>query len=147
MDSCARRIKQLDVQRDPLRFFLAVGAFSGLISMTVHSLFDFNLQIPANCLYFVVLMAVLSACTPTGRISNRRYGTTGTIMIDLHCHILHGLDDGPETAAESMQMARTFERAGYRTVAATPHMVPGTAWMPATDRINAQVAELNPPSK
>jgi O-antigen ligase len=58
-----RRIKQLDFQMDPLRFFLAVGAFSGLISMTVHGLFDFNLQIPANILYFVVLMAVLSACT------------------------------------------------------------------------------------
>ncbi len=58
-----RRIKQLDYRRDPLRFYLAVGAFSGLISMTVHSLFDFNLQIPANGLYFVVLMAVLSACT------------------------------------------------------------------------------------
>ncbi len=57
------RIRQLDFRRDPLRFYLAVGAFSGLISMTVHSLFDFNLQIPANCLYFVVLMAVLSACT------------------------------------------------------------------------------------
>jgi protein-tyrosine phosphatase len=64
-------------------------------------------------------------------------------MIDLHCHILHGVDDGPETAAESLRMARTFERAGYRTVAATPHMVPGTAWMPAVDRINAGVAELN----
>jgi hypothetical protein len=135
----ARRIKQLDFQRDPLRFFLAVGAFSGLISMTVHGLFDFNLQIPANCLYFVVLMAVLSACTATGGF-HRRPGMTGTIMIDLHCHILHGLDDGPETAAESMQMARTFERAGYRRVAATPHMVAGTAWMPSTDRINAQVA-------
>ena len=59
----ARRIKQLDFRRDPLRFFLAVGAFSGLISMSVHGLFDFNLQIPANCLYFVVLMAILSACT------------------------------------------------------------------------------------
>ena len=59
----ARRIKQLDFRRDPLRFYLAVGAFSGLISISIHSLFDFNLQIPANCLYFVVLMAVLSACT------------------------------------------------------------------------------------
>ena len=59
----ARRIKQLDFRRDPLRFYLAVGAFSGLISMSVHALFDFNLQIPANCLYFVVLMAILSACT------------------------------------------------------------------------------------
>ena len=59
----ARRIKQLDFKTDPLRFYLAVGAFSGLISMAVHSLFDFNLQIPTNCLYFAVLMAILSACT------------------------------------------------------------------------------------
>ena len=64
-------------------------------------------------------------------------------MIDLHCHILHGLDDGSETAAESLQMARAFVRSGYRTVAATPHMVPGTAWMPSIDRINTQVAALN----
>ena len=59
----AGRIKQLDFRRDPLRFYLAIGAFSGLISMTAHSIFDFNLQIPANCMYFVVLLAVLSACT------------------------------------------------------------------------------------
>lgn len=64
-------------------------------------------------------------------------------MIDLHCHILHGLDDGPETAAESLQMAQAFVRSGYRTVAATPHMVPGTTWMPSIDRINTQVAALN----
>jgi hypothetical protein len=63
----ARRIRQIDlIRRDSRQFFLAVGAFSGLISMSVHSLFDFNLQIPANCLYFVVLMAVLSACTRPG---------------------------------------------------------------------------------
>ena len=59
----AGRIKRLDFRRDPLRFYLAIGAFSGLISMTAHSIFDFNLQIPANCMYFVVLLAVLSACT------------------------------------------------------------------------------------
>jgi O-antigen ligase len=62
-----RRINKLDFKRDPLRFYLAVGAFSGLISIAFHCLFDFNLQIPANCLYFVVLMAILSACTRTHR--------------------------------------------------------------------------------
>ena len=67
----ARRIKRLDFRKDPLRFYLAVGAFSGLISITVHSMFDFNLQIPANCLYFVVLMAVLSACTRPDQLSPR----------------------------------------------------------------------------
>ncbi len=63
-------IRKLDFRRDPLRFYLAVGAFSGLISMTVHSVFDFNMQIPANCLYFVVLMAILSACTRPHRTIN-----------------------------------------------------------------------------
>ena len=56
-------IRRLNAKMDPLRFFLAVGAFSGIISMAFHSFFDFNLQIPANCLYFVVLMAILSSCT------------------------------------------------------------------------------------
>ncbi len=64
-------------------------------------------------------------------------------MIDLHCHILHAIDDGAETAAESMQMAQAFVRSGYHTVAATPHMVPGTAWMPSIDRIKTRVTELN----
>lgn len=64
-------------------------------------------------------------------------------MIDLHCHILHGLDDGAESAAESMQMARTFVQTGYHIVAATPHMVPGTAWMPSIERISTRIADLN----
>jgi O-antigen ligase len=56
------RIKRLNSQMDPLRFFLAAGAFSGLVSLAFHSFFDFNLQIPANCVYFVTLMAILYAC-------------------------------------------------------------------------------------
>jgi hypothetical protein len=31
--------------------------------LAFHSFFDFNLQIPANSLYFVTLIAILSACT------------------------------------------------------------------------------------
>ena len=63
-----QRIRRLDFRGDPLRFYLAVGACSGLISMVAHGLFDFNLQIPANCLYFVLLMAILSACTSQRRL-------------------------------------------------------------------------------
>ena len=58
----AYRIRHMNPQKDPLRFFLAVGAFSGLISLAFHSFFDFNLQIPANCVYFVTLMAILYNC-------------------------------------------------------------------------------------
>ena len=64
-------------------------------------------------------------------------------MIDLHCHILPDLDDGAHSSAESAQMAQSFAQSGYRTVAATPHMVPGTTWMPSIERIKARVAALN----
>jgi O-antigen ligase len=70
-----QRIRRFDFRNDPLRFYLAVGACSGLISMSAHAFFDFNLQIPANCLYFVVLMAILSACTSRRHL--RRAGSAG----------------------------------------------------------------------
>jgi protein-tyrosine phosphatase len=46
-------------------------------------------------------------------------------MIDLHCHILPGLDDGPSTLAGSLQMASAFVDDGVSVVACTPHILPG----------------------
>jgi protein-tyrosine phosphatase len=43
-------------------------------------------------------------------------------VIDLHCHILPGIDDGPATIAHSLELARELAAAGVRTVAATPHL-------------------------
>ena len=63
-------------------------------------------------------------------------------MIDLHCHILPGIDDGPKTLKESLEMARIFEQAGYSHVVATPHAVPGTTWMPKPGEIRDLLAEL-----
>jgi O-antigen ligase len=62
MVKSAYRIKYMNSHKDPMRFFIAVGAFSGLVSLAFHSFFDFNLQIPANCVYFVTLMAILCSC-------------------------------------------------------------------------------------
>ncbi|MFB4163873.1 tyrosine-protein phosphatase [Alteribacillus sp. JSM 102045] len=42
-------------------------------------------------------------------------------MIDLHCHILPGIDDGPKTIEESMELARAAEADGIHTLIATPH--------------------------
>jgi protein-tyrosine phosphatase len=64
-------------------------------------------------------------------------------MIDLHCHILPGIDDGPKTLDESLKMAWIFEQAGYSHVVATPHAVPGTTWMPKPEEIRNQLTELN----
>jgi protein-tyrosine phosphatase len=43
-------------------------------------------------------------------------------MIDLHVHILPGLDDGPGDLAASLDLARAAQRDGIQIVAATPHL-------------------------
>lgn len=43
-------------------------------------------------------------------------------MIDLHSHILPGLDDGPKTLEESLALARAAVAAGTDTLVATPHI-------------------------
>ena len=42
-------------------------------------------------------------------------------MIDLHCHILPGLDDGAKTWDESLNMARLAVSEGITHILATPH--------------------------
>jgi protein-tyrosine phosphatase len=43
-------------------------------------------------------------------------------MIDLHCHVLPGIDDGPPTVEESIALARGALEDGTTTIAATPHV-------------------------
>jgi protein-tyrosine phosphatase len=43
-------------------------------------------------------------------------------VIDLHCHVLPGIDDGPETIAGSLALARAAVAAGVSTLVATPHV-------------------------
>jgi protein-tyrosine phosphatase len=42
-------------------------------------------------------------------------------MIDLHCHILPNVDDGPKELAESVEMAKQAVQQGIKTIIATPH--------------------------
>ena len=43
-------------------------------------------------------------------------------MIDLHCHLLPGLDDGPASMPEALAMARVAATSGTTTIVATPHI-------------------------
>ena len=43
-------------------------------------------------------------------------------MIDLHCHILPDIDDGPKTFDESVAMARLAAEDGIAAIVATPHV-------------------------
>lgn len=42
-------------------------------------------------------------------------------MIDVHLHILPGIDDGPQTLEESVALARALVQEGVQTCIATPH--------------------------
>lgn len=46
-------------------------------------------------------------------------------MIDLHCHILPGIDDGAPDLATALAMARVAVDDGIEIIACTPHIYPG----------------------
>jgi protein-tyrosine phosphatase len=43
-------------------------------------------------------------------------------MIDIHCHILHGVDDGPDRIEESIIMLKEAAAQGITAICATPHV-------------------------
>lgn len=46
-------------------------------------------------------------------------------MIDLHCHLLPGIDDGASDLATALEMARIAAADGITLTACTPHIYPG----------------------
>lgn len=46
-------------------------------------------------------------------------------MFDLHCHLLPGIDDGPATLNEALELARIAVRNGITHSILTPHVHPG----------------------
>jgi protein-tyrosine phosphatase len=61
-------------------------------------------------------------------------------MIDLHSHILHGLDDGAASLADSVEIARAAVADGITTIAATPHV--RDDWPTDPTVMEERVAEL-----
>jgi protein-tyrosine phosphatase len=62
-------------------------------------------------------------------------------VIDLHCHVLPGIDDGPDTVEGSVALARTAAALGMRTLVATSHV--SRRYPNRADTIARLVAELN----
>jgi len=46
------------------------------------------------------------------------------MFIDLHCHLLHAIDDGPRDAPGALATAKLLVTLGFDTVVATPHALP-----------------------
>ena len=56
---------------------------------------------------------------------NRELGNRNIRFIDMHHHILYGLDDGPESKAEMEHMLEAAAQDGTGIMIATPHVFPG----------------------
>jgi protein-tyrosine phosphatase len=61
-------------------------------------------------------------------------------MIDLHCHILPAIDDGPPEIGESVEMAKIAAADGVRVIVASPHFSYGES--PGADEIKRAVLPL-----
>lgn len=71
-------------------------------------------------------------------------------MIDLHIHILPGVDDGSQSMEESLYMAQMAAASGVHTIVATPHCnIPdeydnyeGEAWVKKLEEFRKEVKRL-----
>ena len=77
-------------------------------------------------------------------------GTLVAQYIDLHCHILPGLDDGAPDLAASMEMVRALRGLGFAELCATPHQRNGlfipteAAIAQALCEVQAEVGKSDP---
>jgi protein-tyrosine phosphatase len=62
-------------------------------------------------------------------------------VIDLHCHVLPGIDDGPAAIEGSLALARVAAAAGTRVLVATPHV--NARYRNDAETIARLVEELN----
>lgn len=46
------------------------------------------------------------------------------MLVDLHCHLLPGIDDGPDTLDDALKLARHAVAAGITRSIVTPHILP-----------------------
>jgi protein-tyrosine phosphatase len=63
-------------------------------------------------------------------------------MIDIHCHILPDIDDGPRTLEESLGLAELLIGEGITTVVATPHVFDLRYPTPARDHILGRLTQV-----
>jgi protein-tyrosine phosphatase len=46
----------------------------------------------------------------------------GSLLTDIHSHLISGIDDGCKTTAESLELIRQFADLGYKKLITTPHI-------------------------
>ncbi len=66
----------------------------------------------------------------------------GSSYVDLHCHILPGVDDGARDLEESLELVTGLVELGFTRLVATPHLRPGVFDLPVAE-LRARHAEFS----
>lgn len=63
-------------------------------------------------------------------------------MIDMHSHILYGIDDGSRTREESVQLLKFLEKQGVTESIITPHYIEDTQYMASVEKKKELIDDL-----
>lgn len=63
------------------------------------------------------------------------------MIVDMHCHILPGVDDGPATMEETLATLKTAQRQGIGAMIVTPHFHPGR-YVVTADRVREALSSV-----
>ena len=63
-------------------------------------------------------------------------------MLDIHSHILYGIDDGSRTKEESIELLRYLESQGVKKIIVTPHYIENTLYEATISKKKKIIKEL-----
>lgn len=69
--------------------------------------------------------------------------------VDIHCHVLPGLDDGAKNMEDSRSMLLAYKKYGVKKIIATPHILKGSypntaeTIIPAFKKVMSELKEIN----
>ena len=69
----------------------------------------------------------------------RKFPTIYPLEVDIHSHLLPGIDDGVKTTEEAIEILRVFKALGYKKIITTPHIM--AEFYPNTPEIIQQKLE------
>jgi protein-tyrosine phosphatase len=82
------------------------------------------------------------ACLPRGTAA-RSWAPAATRFVDVHCHCLPNLDDGPESLDEALALCRALVADRIDTVVATPHQLGRYERRTGAEKVRTAVHRLN----
>lgn len=70
-------------------------------------------------------------------------------FVEIHCHVLPGLDDGSKNLKDTEKMLLAYHELGFKKIIATPHILKGSypntkeTILPAFENVTTNLKELN----